>query len=77
MPLPQCRIRTVLCLFVANPVCQWAGEWGWKQGWGCGQRKVTHGLWLIVCPWSEINRGCNLSPLGCGMGHTRPGGLEG
>lgn len=43
-----CKMRNILCLFVANSVCQWAGEWGWEQGWGCGQRKLTHGLWLVA-----------------------------
>lgn len=51
--------------------------WGMGLGAGLGQRKLTHGLWLICLTWLEIDSGCNSSPLGCGMGHTWPGEQEG
>lgn len=31
-----------------NQYANGQGNLGWEQGWGCGQGKLTHGLWLIV-----------------------------
>lgn len=50
---------------------------GMGLGAGLGLWAEEADTWLVADCWPRlgIDSGCNSSPLGCGMGHTWPGGL--